>query len=264
MSVRGGWLAALALLLGCGGSGGPRLETAPRASGELEPAAFLLEYGAERTSTLRAPERDIETLEETVRATRGAERIAALRDLAVAHLLAAEEAEEREATRHRRTALRHAESAARWTREDWVKTEMAFVEVWSAWRAGRPNASGVAERFVRRHAASGGDLVYLAWIIKGEAAFEREDWEDAADAYRFVLGSLEHPLYAYALYRTAKAQEHQGRAEDAQQALREVVMLGCSAEAAPETRRVAAQAQSDLAMPDVTEEDGTTRAQICN
>lgn len=253
---------AVVLLLGCGG-GGQRLETTPAAaSGQLEPAAFLLEFGAERTSTLRPPERDIEALEETVRATRGTERIAALRDLAIAHLLAAEGADEREATRHRRSALRRAESAARWAREDWIKTEMAFVEVWSAWRAGRPNAPGIAERFIRRH-ARGGDLVYLAWIIRGEAELEREHWTEAADAYRFVLGSVEHPLYAYALYRTAKAQEGEGRAEDAQQALREVVMLGCSAEAAPETRRVAARAQADLSMPDVTAEDGTTSAQVC-
>ena len=252
----------LAVLLGCGG-GGPRLETTPgAASGEIEPAGFLLEFGAERTSTLKAPERDIEALEDAVRATQGAERIAALRDLAIAHLLAAEQAEEREATRHRRSALRRAESAARWTREDWIKTEMAFVEVWSAWRAGRPNASGIAERFIRRH-PRGGDLVYLAWIIRGEAELEREHYSDAADAFRFVLGSLEHPLYAYALYRTAKAQEGEGRAEDARQALREVVLLGCSAEAAPETRRVAARAQAELSMPDVTSEDGTTQAQAC-
>jgi len=256
--------AALLLLLSsaCGSSGGPRLETGAPSAGPFEPAKFLLEFGERRTTTLRPPERDVEALEAAVRATRGPERIAALRDLAIANLLAAETAEEREATRHRRAALRHAESAARWTREDWVKTEMAFVEVWSAWRAGRGNASGVAERFVRRN-PRGGDLVFLAWMIRGEAAFDREEWQDAADAFRFALGSIEHPLYAYALYRTAKAQEHQGRADDSRQALREVVQLGCPADASEEARELAARAQSELGMPDVTREDGTRRAQIC-
>lgn len=46
--------------------------------------------------------------------------------------------------------------------------------------------------------------------MRGELAIAEEDWDSTASAYRYVLGHLEHPLYAYALYRTAETQERLG------------------------------------------------------
>ncbi len=257
-----GSLVVLLLAAACGGAGGPRLE-APARPDAIDPPRFLLEYAGRRANALSPPERSIDALEEARREARGDERRQAVRELAIAHLLAAEQAPERDATRHRRSALRFARAASRGTDDDWLAAEMAFIEVWSAWRAGRGGAANVAERFARRHPRSG-DLVYLCWIIRGEVAFEREDWDEAAEAYRFVLGSIEHPLYGYALYRTAHAWKGLGRDDDTEQALREVVQLGCAADAADEAREMAALAQSDLRMPDVTLEDGTSRPEICS
>ena len=222
-----------------------------------------MEYGAERTSTLKPPERSIEELEQAARDNRGAERRQAMRDVAYAHLFAADEATEaREARRHRRQASRFANMASRGSSDDWLKAETDFVEVWSAWQADRPGAGNVAERFTRRHRTSG-DLLMLAWIIRGEVAFEDEEWDEASEAFRYLLGSLDHPLYGYALYRTAKIHEARGNTEEHRQALREVVQLGCRDDALPENERVARHAQQDLGMPNVTLEDGTTLPEIC-
>ena len=81
---------------------------------------------------------------------------------------------------------------------------MAFLEVWLDFETEGRNAASRAERFTTRHDQSG-DLLVLVWMIRGELALRAEDWEGARAGFRFVLGQLGHPLYAYALYRTAFA-----------------------------------------------------------
>jgi tetratricopeptide (TPR) repeat protein len=239
-------VAALALVLAaaCGG-GGQRLRSTTGGASSFEPSAFLIEVGANTTEMLQRPEPTIDELETERDSARGAERRRVLRDLARAHMLAAEVTEGREQRRHRADAERFAEAAANGSRDDTLLAETAFVPLWLAWRAGDRSAAGRADRFTTRHRASG-ELALLAWIVRGEIAFAAHRWDEAITAYRYVLGQLGHPLYAYALYRTAQSHAEAGRNDEARQALEEVAALGCARNAGEPTVRIALQAESDL------------------
>lgn len=254
-------LSSTLLIAACGG-GGPRLRSSGDASDGLEPTAFLLEVGATRTPMLQEPPGSIEELEAARDGARGAQRREALLDLARAHMLAAGASDDRAARRHRSAAERFASAASNGSRDDEVLARSDFVELWLAYRVGDRSAAARAERFTRRRARSG-ELALLGWIIRGELAFSAEQWRDAADAYRYVLGHLDHPLYAYALYRTAQSHEREGSADDARQALGEVAMLGCARDAADATRRVALQAARDLGQGTRSDASGVERPASC-
>jgi hypothetical protein len=248
-------------VIGCG-AGTPDTVTMPR-QGELDSAAFLRAYAAEHTTTFAAPSASIEELDAERREARGDERRAAMRALAIAHLLAAEDvADDREARKHRRDALRFAGHAARGSRDDYLKAEMDFVELWSAWRAERRGASRVAERFTRRHLSSG-DLLVLAWLIRGEIDLGAERHDDARTSYRYVLGLIEHPLYAFALYRTASSHQAAGEMREARDALHEVRQLACADEVAPEIEEIALRAATELRTAIRTDPDGRRRPETC-
>lgn len=252
-------IAILVASLGCA-CGGPQA-TAARADA-IDPPALLLEVGASTTELLRAPEQSIEALDAARGEARGPDRRRALRDLARAHLVAAEGAEDREARRHRRSAERFAENAAQGSRDSAFNAEMAFVQIWLAWRGGAASASGRAERFTTRFAEAT-SLAPIVWMIRGEIAFESQRWDEAATAFRFVLGQLGHPLYAYALYRTAACLAQQGREEDSRQALREVAQLGCDGGAPASTMQVALRAATELGAGARTDPEGVTRPASC-
>lgn len=239
--VRARLLVAILVLSACGG-GGPRLRSSARAAAaELEGAEYLIEASAARVPLLRRDERSIEELDAARDAARGVGRRTALLDLARAHMLEAAESDDRERRRHRASAERFADAAANGSRDDWVQAQAAFVELWLAYRAGDRSASSRAERFTTRHAQSG-ELALLGWVVRGEIAFAAEDWDGAIASYRYVLGELGHPLYAYALYRTAQAHSRDGDAEGSRQALGEVARLGCDRDVPEPTLRIALHA----------------------
>jgi len=254
-------IGCLALAVACGG-GGPRLASSTGASSAIEPAAFLVEVGATRTELLRADPRSIDELEAARDAAQGAERRRALIALARAHMLEAGTSDDRDQRRHRSSAERFAEAAANGSHDADLLAQSDFVPLWLAYRAGDRGAAGRAERFTTRRAQSG-ELALLGWIIRGELALAAEQWDDAAAAYRYALGQLGHPLYAYALYRTAQSHEGAGRADDARSALAEVALLGCPADADEPTRRVALQAARDLGTEVRRGDDGTERPASC-
>ncbi len=255
--------STLALLLmlpisACGAAGGSA-RTARGAA--IEPADFLTEVGAE-TAVLRRPERSIDELEAARGEASGTERRTIVRDLVVAHVFAAEDADEREARRLRRRAERMADAAVRGSRDAQLNADIAFLKLWMSWRAGAGNAATRAERFTDRHRESG-DLLLIAWMIRGELAIEAERWDDSLAAFRFALGSLEHPLYAYALYRSAHSYRALERADDATQALSEVEQLGCAPGASPLVVRLATAAASERGSGLRQDTDGVIRPASC-
>lgn len=251
---------AIALLVGCGATSGAGARE-PASSASFEPLAFLFDVASARIEVLRPPERSIEDLMAARGGSRGAERRGVLRDLARAHVIAARNSEGREARRHRDDAERFGDSAAEGTRDDTLEAEMDFLELWVLYESGGRNAAARAERFTNRH-ESAGEMLLVAWMIRGELALTAEAWGDARDAFRFALGRLGHPLYAYALYRTAFAWHHEGDDAEARQALEEVAALGCTGDDAP-TLRMALLSADQLEVGTRRGASGTSRPASC-
>lgn len=236
----------LALVLGCGGA--PTVQgRVPTA--ELDPVAILLAHAENNTDFFAEPEQTIDQLKAERRNVRGAERRALLLRIAVAHLYAAAAAElddeSRDARRHRRDAQRRAQDAAQGSRDDAIQAKSAFVELWNAWRGHRSNAARLAERFTTRHRESG-PLLFLAWIIRGEIELEEGHWREAERSYRYVLGQLEHPLYAFALLRTAHTLQERERGDEARDMITQVVEIGCHGELTPELELTVEAAANEL------------------
>lgn len=257
-----GRVAAAIMVLFATACGATMGSSSRGAGARVDPAELLLEVGGQSTAALRPPERSIDELEAARREARGTDRRNIVRELVVAHLFAAEEAEGREQRRIRRRAEELADAAVRGSRDDTLNAEMAFVKLWMSWRAGAPSAAQRAERFTERYRQSG-DLLALAWMIRGEIAFAGEDFEDAVTAYRFALGNLEHPLYGYALLRTAHSYQRMDRADDATQALTEVEQLGCRSDASPFALRLAIAAAGERGTGTRADASGTTRPASC-
>ncbi len=253
-------LAAVALL-GCGATTGTNASTGPSVT--IEPASFLMEVGAESTFVLHRPERSVEELEAARASASGSERRQIIRELVVASLFEIEGTEGRRVRRMRRNLERLTDNAVRGSRDSTLIAEMDFVKLWLAWRGSSGNAAARAERFTDRHTQAG-ELLLFAWMIRGEIAFSGEHFEDAVAAYRFALGQLEHPLYAYALFRTAHAYARLGRTEDAAQALLEVEQLGCARGASPFRVRLAAAAASERNSGVERDDDGVMRPSSCS
>lgn len=245
-------------LAACGG--GPSVRESSGAPGDG--GDYFIAVARARTPLLREDARSIEELEAARDRARGAERRRALLDLAQAHMLVAGESSSRDERRHRAQAERYASAAATGSRDSEILAASAFIELWLAYRAGDRNAAARAARFTTRFAQSG-ELVLLAWVMRGELALSGEEWDSAATAYRYVLGQLEHPLYAYALYRTAETQERSGRREEARATLEEVARLGCSPSASEPTRQVALRAARAHGMGMRRGEDGVERPENC-
>lgn len=224
-------------------------------------AAFLLEVGGSLTEVLQRPTGSIEDLEAARRAARGVERLRASRDLARAHLFAGETSEGREQRAHYREIDELTRTTTR-VRDEQLAAELDFLALWGSWRSGQRNAEARATRFVAHHESSH-DLVLMAWIIRGEVAFADERWDDAAEGFRAVLGRLGHPLYAFALYRSARVWHEQGREDDSRQALTEVRDLGCATGASPPTLHIAIAATHALGETTAPDLQGRERPASC-
>lgn len=244
-------LVVAALVGGCGAAQPGARPVASR----VDPVVLLFDFAAERVSTLRAPSEPIADLEASVRQARGADRIELQTKLAVANLWSAESAmNERDARRQRRAAERWASEASRRSRDPWVVTAMDLVGLMAEWRDGARTAPRSAERFTTRH-FDGGELLVVAWLVRGEIALAAQRYEDAATAYRFLLGQLDHPLYVFALWRTAHCYRGLGRTEDARHALSDADDLGHRRGTSPQAQRVAATARFELGLAPRTAEE---------
>ena len=234
------------LVLGCGGA---PVVYGRVPSTELDPVAILQTHAENNTGFFAEPEQTLDQLQDARRAARGNERREVILRMAVANLYLAAAAEHddevRAARRHRRDALREAQSAARGSRDAQLLAKAAFVELWNAWQGQRSNAERLAERFTTRHRESG-PLLYLAWLIRGEIAIEDGQWADAERSYRYLLGHLDHPLYAFALLRTAHTLQERDRREEAREMMRQVVDIGCHGELPPELELTVEAAAHEL------------------
>ncbi len=230
----------------------------------IDPPVFLAEVGSDAAPQVFAfPTRTVDAIEAERRAARGEERRTLGRELAVALIHAADDAEAREARRLRQRAERTIDAAASGNRDAQLAAELDFLRLWMTWRAGGGARAGrLAERFTTRHRAAG-LLTTLAYMVRGEVAFADEDYDDAIEHYRFALGQLGTPLYAYALYRTAHVHGARGEREEGLAALREVEQLGCDARAARPTVRVAAAAATELTTGLRQDGDGVVRPASC-
>jgi len=224
-------------------------------------AAFLLEVGGNLVEVLARPSGTIEELDAARRAARGAERLRASRDLARAHLFAAETSEGREQRAHYREMNELVTTTTR-VRDAALSADLDFLALWASWRSGQRNADGRAQRFVQHHESSH-DLVLIAWIIRGEVAFADQHWDDALADFRAVLGRLGHPLYAFALYRSARVWQEQGRQDESRQALTEVRDLGCATDVNAPTLHIALAATHALGETTTTDVHGHERPTSC-
>lgn len=217
---------AIAAFAACGG-GTAETRTRQPAAGELDVVAFVRDVAIATRPSLAPPAGSEETLLAAARAARGDERRASFRDVALARMwLADAEPAERAARRMRRSALEAVQEAGQRNRDAELGLDLAFVELWVGWRGALPTATRTAERFTERTAQSAGDLRFVGWIIRGEIAIGESRWDDAAQAYRWLLAELDHPLYALGLYRTASVYRAQNRADDARQAMSEAAAAG--------------------------------------
>ncbi len=258
------WMTVLALLCACACASGPEARPVSAGTEYWSVPGFLLDLGRERASIFGLPVDDIDTLEKKLRAAKGgAARRETMRLLVFAHLRAADgSADARARRRHRRRADLLAKSLAKVTRDANVSAEMAFAELWMAWRAGKRNAGGISSRFVRYH-RDNHELLYLAWALRGEVAFESRRYREAEEHFRYLLGVPEHPLYAFALYRSADCFEAMKKRDETDKALREVVQLGCRDDGSPLVMRVVKQAMQRLRITMRSDPDGKSRPAIC-
>lgn len=255
-------LLLFVFLTACGSGGGARLSST-RAPREIDVPKLLLELGAERTTLLRRPDDTVESLEAHLRTVRGDERKATLRMLAVAHVYAAEKGgTEREIKADRRKARARANEASVGTKNKELAAEMAFVDLFATYRSGQKGAGRLAARYVERHLEPK-ELLFVAWIVRGEIALAEGKFDEALASYRFLLVHLDHPLYALALYRSAHAYRGANRANDARQALEEVRQLACAPDASKWTIDLGLVAARELGTALNEREDGSLRPSTC-
>ncbi|MGE0787757.1 MAG: tol-pal system YbgF family protein [Sandaracinaceae bacterium] len=254
-------LGLVGLFAACGGA---TSEVRGSEDAAVVPATFLRELGAQSTAVLRAPTRSIDELDADRQAARGVERRAATRDLVGAYIDAWQTASERrERRRLRRVLDRMIDAGMRGARDATLDAELDFAKLWVAYVAEESSAGPRAERFIRRYARTGGALVGLAYMISGEVALGAQRYDEARDAFRFALGQLDTPLYAYALYRIAQAHHLGGDRSEAEQARIEVARLGCPREVPALTQRVARAASQALGAGMREDPDGVVRPASC-
>ena len=143
-----------------------------------------------------------------------------------------------------------------------ARTALRFAIVWSAWRAGDPSAADRAERFTEENDRAG-DLLALAWMLRGELALHANRPGEARRAFRFGMNRLGEPLYAFTLWRTAAAHLEEGDDVAARESLVALERAGCDVDAHELTRQLAYHAAANLRHDVVEDADGVLRPETC-
>lgn len=249
------------MLAACGAAPPPpaKIKSEP-----LQPGPYLYAFAAETTALMKPEETAPSELEAQLKvAATGGEKRELMRKLA---LRAAGEAEtaadEKAAKKLRGDSDRWARKAMKAEKDAYLLSDMEFLLLWNAWRGQRAGVAAQAERFTTNHADIT-ELATIAWAIRGEASLEDKQWDAAAQAYRFMFGNLDHPLYAFALYRTAASMEGAGRKEDATQALTEAAAMGCAEGVAQRVLDVSLAAAGELGLTGKRGKDNRLRPSTC-
>ena len=140
--------------------------------------------------------------------------------------------------------------------------EVEFGLVWASWRTGHTSAGELAEHFTAEHPRSG-DLLALAWMIRGEVAQQQQLPRESLQAFRFGMNRLGEPLYAYALWRSASVQRQSGNDVAARESLLSVEREACGREAPELVRQLAYEAAHDLGHDVRVDPDGVIRPDTC-
>lgn len=143
-----------------------------------------------------------------------------------------------------------------------ARTALRFAIVWSAWRAGDQSAAERAERFTEQNDRAG-DLLALAWMLRGELALSANRPGEARRAFRFGMNRLGEPLYAFTLWRTATAHLEEGDDVAARESLVALERAGCDVDAHELTRQLAYHAAANLRHDVVEDADGVLRPETC-
>lgn len=249
------------MLAACGAASPPpaKIKSEP-----LLPGPYLYAFAAETTALMKPADEGAAELEAQLKvAGTGAEKRELMRKLALRAMADAEAAtEDKVAKKLRGDSDRWARKAVKAEKDAYLLSDMEFLLLWNAWRGQRSGVAAQAERFSTNHADIA-ELATLAWAIRGEASLEDKNWDAAAQAYRFMFGSLDHPLYAFALYRTAASMSGAGRDEDAKQALTEAVSMGCAEGVAQRVLDVSLAAASELGLTGKRGKDQRLRPSTC-
>ncbi|MCB9597467.1 MAG: hypothetical protein H6719_32395 [Sandaracinaceae bacterium] len=134
--------------------------------------------------------------------------------------------------------------------------------MWASWRAGHAATGELAEHFTAEH-PSAGDLLALAWMIRGEVAGAEQLPEESLAAYRFGMNRLGEPIYAYSLWRSASVQRESGDEAGARESLIGVEREGCSRDAPALVRQLSYDAATTLGHEVRVDSDGVMRPDVC-
>ncbi|MGE0786324.1 MAG: hypothetical protein AB7S26_11595 [Sandaracinaceae bacterium] len=145
---------------------------------------------------------------------------------------------------------------------DALRAELEFSQLWAAWRARHPSALALSERFTTRF-ASAGDLVAVAWMIRGELAYGERLTDESLTAFRFGMNRIGEPIYAYALWRTAAVQRERGEELEARESLLAVEREACDRDAVEVVRLIAFDAAAELGHGVREDERGVLLPAVC-
>ncbi len=145
---------------------------------------------------------------------------------------------------------------------DEVKQRVEFAWLWGAWRTGHERAAELAEAFTEAH-PSAGDLLALAWMIRGEIAAAQRRTDESLAAFRFGMNRIGEPIYAFSLWRSAAVQRAAGDDAGARESLLGAEHEACAGEAPELVRRIAFAAASALDHDVRIDPDGVTRPESC-
>jgi hypothetical protein len=166
---------------------------------------------------------------------------------------------------HRREARRLLREAARGNQDRSIGVRIDFLLVWLSWEGerGRESTFSQINRFHHRYGDGEGVLLGVVWLIKGELEMEERHYQRAQRAFRHVLDQPGHPLYGYALFRTARCWTVLGEVSLGIDALGEVERLGCASDASPLTMTLSARAGQLLNHPPLPDMSWGDRRAVC-